>query len=66
MLREKIQKIIEKATSPEDAAYLICFLIENQIGGLNAKGRFDDDPDMQSQLENSYSAMAERVARMLA
>jgi hypothetical protein len=66
MLREKIQKIIEISTSPEDASYLICFLIEHEIGGLNATGKFDDDPEMQSQLENSYSAMATRVARFLA
>jgi hypothetical protein len=66
MLRQKIQKIVEKATSPEDAAYLICFLIENQIGGLNANGKFDDDLEMQAQLENSYSAMAERIAKFLA
>jgi hypothetical protein len=66
MLRGKIQKIIEKATSPEDASYLICFLVEREIGGLNASGKFDDDSDMLAQLENSYSAMAERVQKFLA
>lgn len=66
MLRQKIQKIVEKATSSEDAAYLICFLVEHEIGGLNASGKFDDDPEMLLQLENSYSAMAERVSRMSA
>jgi hypothetical protein len=66
MLRAKIQKIIEKATSPEDAAYLICFLMEDEIGGLNANGKFDNDPDMQTQLEHSCSAMAERIAKFLA
>ncbi len=66
MLREKIQKIIEKSSSVEDAAYLICFLIEHEIGGLNAQGAFDDDRDMQSQLENSYGSMAARVQRFLA
>jgi hypothetical protein len=66
MLRGKIQKIIEKSTSPEDGSYLICFLMEDEIGNLNATGKFDDDPEMQSQLENNYSAMAARVAKFLA
>ena len=66
MLRQKIQKIIEKATSPEDAAYLVCFLLEHEIGGFTANGKFDDDPELQSQLENNYGDMAARVARFLA
>jgi hypothetical protein len=66
MLRAKIQKIIEKSTSTEEAAYLICFVMEDEIGNLNATGKFDNDPEMHSQLENSYSAMAARVAKFLA
>lgn len=66
MLREKIEKIIKKTNSAEDAAYLICFLFEFQVGGLNAKGSFDDDPEMQNQLQNSYGQMAARVQKMLA
>ncbi len=65
MLRLKIQKIIEKATSTEDASYLICYLLEDEIG-LDGNGWFDDDSEMQTQLESSYSDMSARVSKMLA
>jgi hypothetical protein len=65
MLRQKIQKIIEKATSTEDAAYLICFLLEEEIGNLSATGKFNNDLEMQAQLENNYRNMSERVVKFL-
>lgn len=45
MLRKKIQKVIELASSPEEAAVFVCYLLEDQKAAAG-HGWFDDDPEV--------------------
>jgi hypothetical protein len=63
ILREKIQKIAERAF-PEETRHLACFLFEDKFH-LSEKGGFDDDPEMLALLKNNSPEMSERVNHFL-
>jgi hypothetical protein len=64
MLREEIQKIIERSDSTEESGHLICFLLEERFG-LARAGAFNNDRQMLALLKNAYAAMFERVNGLL-
>jgi hypothetical protein len=63
ILREKIQKIAERA-SPEETGHLACFLFEDKFH-LSEKGGFEDDPEMLALLSNNSPELSERVSHLL-
>lgn len=43
-LRKAVQWAIEKHNgNPEDAAILVCAVLEDQLSGMSGNGRFEDD-----------------------
>lgn len=52
MLRPAVQKIIAQSPNPEQAAFDILKLLDEQIG-LSGNGWFDDDPEMEAFLSEA-------------
>ncbi|MFL6463870.1 MAG: hypothetical protein ACJ73N_05610 [Bryobacteraceae bacterium] len=48
-MRKRIQQIIESEPQPEQAAFKVCGLLEDEID-LAGNGWFDDDPEMKNWL----------------
>lgn len=45
MLRKKIERVIELASSPEEAAVFVCYLLEIQMSAAGCSW-FTDDPEV--------------------
>lgn len=61
MLRLQIQKIIESASTSEEAAYLICYWLTTQTE-IDATRQFQDDTLMTILLADSSDDMAQLIA----
>lgn len=46
MLRDDIRSILSRVDDPSEAAKLICYHLDGELG-LSGNGWFDDDPEME-------------------
>jgi hypothetical protein len=60
LLRAKIKMIVERASTAEEAAYLICYLLQQQPS-LSNINLFEDDSEMQTLLREVSDEMAQML-----
>lgn len=70
MLREKIQKLIESSQNAEEAAKLVCIMLDDSFD-LNANGWFEEDDELEElfdnpSLEDKYMQLSNKVEQLLA
>lgn len=56
-MRERLQKIIEEATDPKEAALKICVALDDLLD-LGDNGWFDDDDEVIAAIEAYWSEKA--------
>lgn len=70
MLRGKIQKLIEQSQNAEEAAKLICVMLDESLD-LSANGWFEEDCEMETlfgdaEREDDYMQLSDKVEQLLA
>ncbi|KJH70057.1 hypothetical protein [Aliterella atlantica] len=70
MLRGKVQKLIEQSQDAEEAAKLICIMLDESLD-LSANGWFDEDPELEAlfgdaEREIDYVQLSDKIDRLLA
>jgi hypothetical protein len=69
MLRGKIQKLIEQSQNVEEAAKMICIMLDESLD-LSANGWFEEDPELEAlfgdaEREDDYMQLSGKVEQLL-